>query len=418
MMGISQHQKRGSTGRRARRGALAAASLLVAMPGLARADCIDDAASFQHVNVGLMRAIAQVESGTRTNVISPNSNGTYDIGLMQINSSWLPRLAREGITQQSLLDPCTNAYVAAWILSQNIQQFGPTWNAIGAYNASSPDKRLAYAQKVYDTAQSIISTQDVSMPIIPPSFTPPQTYNPFASLGVSQVKMAPANGASGSTPRRPAPAPAPDAAPGTYNFGWTVTGADDAKPVQVFDDGARIYVQFSDMKRVPAIFGDTPRGRVILRWDPQPPYAVIATLEPKLVFQIGQAEAIAQRAPAAITPKSAGSTSTQAGAAPTRAPAVPGSNAVPATAAVASAAAARKAATASTDALWYLSTPSSRDNKDKALASQTLPVADTGTRNDPPPAAQAPVATATDKPTTQTPSPRNTGTDALFYLTK
>ncbi|NIF69368.1 lytic transglycosylase, partial [Burkholderia sp. Ap-962] len=96
----------------------------------------------------------------------------------------------------------------------------------------------------------------------------------------------------------------------------------------------------------------------------------------------------------------------------------PGGNAVPATAAAASVAAARKAATASTDALWYLSTPSSRDNKDKALASQTLPVADTGTRNDPPPAPQAPAATAADKPAAKTPSPRNTGTDALFYLTK
>ncbi|MEX3628572.1 MAG: lytic transglycosylase, partial [Burkholderia sp.] len=161
------------------------------------------------------------------------------------------------------------------------------------------------------------------------------------------------------------------------------SGADDAKPVQVFDDGARIYVQFSDMKRVPAIFGDTPRGRVILRWDPQPPYAVIATLEPKLVFQIGQAEAVAQRAPAAITPKSAASA--QAGA-PTPASAATPRNAVPLTAAAASAASARKTTAASTDALWYLSTPSSRDNKDKALASQPVPAADTSARNTPRPA--------------------------------
>ncbi len=281
-------------------GALAAIAL--GRPGVARADCIDEAAAFQHVHVGLMRAIAQVESGTRTNVINPNSNGTFDIGLMQINSSWLPRLAREGITEQSLFDPCTNAYVGAWILSENIRQFGPTWNAIGAYNASAPDKRLAYARKVVDAARSIVSTADSPMPILPPSFTPPQTYNPFASLEVNQVKLAApraANAPGGLPAAVPAGAPPSPmisaAAPGQYNFGWDISGAPDVKPVQVFDDGTKIYAQFSDMKRVPAIFADTPHGRAVLRWESQPPYAVIASLEPSLVFQLGGAEAARRR---------------------------------------------------------------------------------------------------------------------------
>ncbi|WP_414450197.1 transglycosylase SLT domain-containing protein [Burkholderia sp. 22PA0099] len=364
-MGIQQHQKRVPVGGLAFRGS-AFAALLIAMHGVARADCIDDAAAFEHVSVGLMRAIAQVESGTRTNVINTNSNGTTDIGLMQINSSWLPRLAREGITEQSLLDPCTNAYVGAWILSQNIRQYGPTWNAVGAYNASSPDKRLAYAQKVYDTAQSISSTQDASMPILPPSFTPPQTYNPFASLNVQQVKVAPQGAAAAAaaahrpgSPGGPATAVIAASAPGAYNFGWAVTGADDAKPVQVFDDGAKIYVQFADMKRIPAIFADTPRGRVVLRWEAQPPYAVIASLESKLVFQIGPAEAIAQRSAAgdATKPGKPGTPPLQAGA-----PAAPTATTAAAATAVAGKspaavdpAAARKA---STSALWYLSVPS------------------------------------------------------------
>lgn len=85
----------------------------------------------------------------RDHIIATNANGSRDIGRMQINSSWLPTLARFGIHERDLLDGCVNTYVGAWILSQNIARLGLDWNAIGAYNATSPDKRLAYEAKIY-----------------------------------------------------------------------------------------------------------------------------------------------------------------------------------------------------------------------------------------------------------------------------
>nr|WP_322050017.1 transglycosylase SLT domain-containing protein [Paraburkholderia bannensis] len=395
---------------------VALAALLIATPGLALADCIDDAAAFQHVNVSLMRAIAQVESGTQTNVVNRNSNGTVDIGLMQINSSWLPRLAQVGITQQSLYDPCTNAYVAAWILAENIRQFGPTWNAIGAYNASSPDKRLAYAQKVYATAQSITSSPDSPMPILPPSYTPPAGgYNPFSNLEVTQVRMN-APRTTQSAQSQPAALPASQgAAPGAYSFGWTVSGADDVKPVQVFDDGAKVYVQFSDMKRPPAIFADTPRGRVLLRWEAQPPYAVISSLERTLIFQIGTTEARAQKTansdagrPAAVLPTA--NTATATGQEKT--------------------ASTRGASAPSTDALWYLSVP--RQGAQVQAQVQAQAQAQVQTQAPLPPAADKAAQSAAPGavwPVAQTPSAKppapakpaatNTpGTGALWYVTK
>lgn len=372
------------------------AAMLCAVPTMAHADCIDDAASFHHVNVSLMRAIAQVESGTQTHAVNANSNGTVDIGLMQINSSWLPRLAREGISEQSLFDPCTNAYVGAWILSENIRQYGPTWSAIGAYNASSPDKRLAYARKVYATAQSITSSPDSPMPILPPSYVPPETYNPFATLQVNQVKM---NASRGMQPVAAAAPPVIASAPaGAFNFGWSVTGADAAKPVQVFDDGAKVYVQFSDMKRVPAIFAETPRGRVVLRWEAQPPYAVIASPERKLVFQIGSAEAIAQKMGAA------------AGAATAQAPATAASGA--GVAAAPKTAAARDTSGMSTDALWYVTASSSG----KAPAPQAnVSPAQTLPESVPQAAAQTAGASPAPAPRPQTSAP---DTSALWYVTK
>jgi soluble lytic murein transglycosylase-like protein len=117
------------------------------------ADCLDDAARFHRVNVALVRAIAQQESGMRSNAINTNNDGSEDIGLMQINSSWLPKLRRYGITRESLFNGCVNAYVGTWILASNVKQFGATWKAVGAYNAVSANKQLVYANNIYRRIQ-------------------------------------------------------------------------------------------------------------------------------------------------------------------------------------------------------------------------------------------------------------------------
>ncbi|RQZ17099.1 lytic transglycosylase [Burkholderia sp. Bp9031] len=391
-------------------------ALSCALHGLARADCLDDAATFQHVSVSLLRGIAQVESGMNPNAVNTNTNGTVDIGLMQINSTWLPTLAREGITRESLFDACTNAYVGAWILSQNIRQLGANWNAIGAYNAASPDKRLAYARKVYDAIRTMPDSPDTPMPILPPSFTPPQqvqTYNPFASLSVSAPPVARARTLA---PAAPPPQGGPAGPAGTYNFGWTVTGADQAKPTQVFDDGARIYVQFSDMKHVPAIFTETSSGRVLMSWELQFPYAVLTRPAQTLIFQLGPFEARAQRGTAGTA--GAGAT-TQAGAGTQRAGATTTTAATPPASKHTANAAAKR--TASSDALWYIDTASTSG---PAATSSTANSSTTSTASDTPatwPTAvtsntTAPVATPR-APAATTPAAR-ISTDALWYISK
>ncbi|MCI0150915.1 lytic transglycosylase domain-containing protein [Paraburkholderia sediminicola] len=117
------------------------------------ADCLDDAAAYRHISTQLVRAIAQHESGMRANAVNVNGDGSEDIGLMQINSSWLPKLARYGIRREHLFDACVNAYVGTWILASNIKEFGPTWKAVGAYNARSTSKQLVYANAIYRRLQ-------------------------------------------------------------------------------------------------------------------------------------------------------------------------------------------------------------------------------------------------------------------------
>lgn len=113
--------------------------------------CWSEAEAAYGVPAKLLYAIAKVETKFNPKAISkPNKNGSYDIGLMQINSGWLPTLKKFNISERGLLDPCTNIMVGAWILSNNIKKLGYNWNAVGAYNANTSWKRDIYAKKVHN----------------------------------------------------------------------------------------------------------------------------------------------------------------------------------------------------------------------------------------------------------------------------
>lgn len=127
--------------------------------------CWDEAARYHGLDPWLLYAVAYVESTHNPGLISkPNRNGTYDIGLMQVNSVHLPRLSRYGITQATLMDACASTYVGAWIMADNIRRYGWSWQAIAAYNVGSlntPARATIgrrYAGKVY-AAYSKLSRQ-------------------------------------------------------------------------------------------------------------------------------------------------------------------------------------------------------------------------------------------------------------------
>src|SRR5450755_4568808 len=117
--------------------------------GLPAQACWQEAGSRYQVDPALLYAIARTESGLNPAAFHRNRDGSTDIGLMQINSAWLPDLAKHGISAQDLWQPCTNVHVGAWVLAQKIRKLGMTWDAVGAYNATTPFKRISYAWKVY-----------------------------------------------------------------------------------------------------------------------------------------------------------------------------------------------------------------------------------------------------------------------------
>ena len=141
--------------------------LVLGFSNEARAYCWAEAASRYDIEPELLQAIAAVESGYRAEAMNyANSNGTRDIGLMQINSIHLPRLLKLGITEQRLLDePCLSVEVGASILADFVKQFGYNWTAVGAYNAGPgagaerDELRLRYARKIWARYEELMASR-------------------------------------------------------------------------------------------------------------------------------------------------------------------------------------------------------------------------------------------------------------------
>jgi soluble lytic murein transglycosylase-like protein len=136
-----------------------AAAMTMVLSGSASA-CWEEAARVYGVDPWLLYGIAQVESSLDPHALNLRHlqrTGSYDIGLMQINSRNLPALAKQGVAPEHLWDACTSVYVGARILREKLDRHGDTWEAVGAYNAACTrlkgaacrQARMNYAWKVY-----------------------------------------------------------------------------------------------------------------------------------------------------------------------------------------------------------------------------------------------------------------------------
>lgn len=113
-------------------------------------ECINHAAITYNVPATLIISVLAIEGG-EVGMASPNKNGTYDYGPMQINTIWLERIRPYGYTREKIqFDPCANVMVGAWILSMNIADSSDLWHGVGGYHSYTPHLNHAYGYKVSD----------------------------------------------------------------------------------------------------------------------------------------------------------------------------------------------------------------------------------------------------------------------------
>jgi soluble lytic murein transglycosylase-like protein len=129
--------------------------------------CVEEASKTYGINPVIIYAIIKTESGFNPRAVNKNRNGTYDIGLMQVNTSWLPTLSKYGYNINHLFDPCVNVHVGTWVLANCIKTYGYNWKAIDCYNkGSKATGRGAYVWSVYKHMLNIVYGSQIKPNIV------------------------------------------------------------------------------------------------------------------------------------------------------------------------------------------------------------------------------------------------------------
>jgi soluble lytic murein transglycosylase-like protein len=139
---------------------------IMLLTGSAHSFCFEEAGTRYNINADLLRAIAFVESSFRPHVINRNKNGSYDFGIMQINSGNAGVIGEE--LWNELGDPCINVLVGSWFLTDCIRRYGYTWNAVGCYNTPEPKKQKKYISKVKQALREIEKIKTIEATYISP----------------------------------------------------------------------------------------------------------------------------------------------------------------------------------------------------------------------------------------------------------
>lgn len=135
---------------------------ILLLPRICFGFCFQDAGQQYSISPVLLETLARVESNLNPKAVHRNGDGSFDVGLMQINSSWMSRLNRRA--EDLLADPCANVMAGAWVLRHCLDTYGYTWQAVGCYNARSSNKRIDYAWKVFRELKDV-KALSISTPV-------------------------------------------------------------------------------------------------------------------------------------------------------------------------------------------------------------------------------------------------------------
>ncbi len=113
--------------------------------------CVMRIAQHHEVPTNILLAIASVEGG-KNGIAMRNTNGTYDLGHMQINTSTYDKeIKKYGISREELQwNGCKNVDIAAYLIKKRISERSKQdfWTKVANYHSRTPFFNAIYKDKV------------------------------------------------------------------------------------------------------------------------------------------------------------------------------------------------------------------------------------------------------------------------------
>jgi hypothetical protein len=120
--------------------------------------CMVATAAFYHLPPRVLPSIQVVEGG-EPGTLSRNADGSADLGVMQVNTQWIPRFAAiTGLSETEVRarltnDPCFNIAAAGAIMRVYLDEAGgDLLSAVGLYHSHTPALASGYRAKVLGAA--------------------------------------------------------------------------------------------------------------------------------------------------------------------------------------------------------------------------------------------------------------------------
>ncbi len=118
--------------------------------------CVIQSSVDYSIPARLILAVQKTEGG-KIGVKNRNKNGTFDYGVMQINTVWINKLKRQFKIDEEMVmnDYCFSIRVAAYILRYEINlENGNIWSGVGHYHSRTKKLKDAYISRVYKNSLS------------------------------------------------------------------------------------------------------------------------------------------------------------------------------------------------------------------------------------------------------------------------
>jgi hypothetical protein len=123
--------------------------------------CMVTVAAYYHLPPRVLPSIQAVEGGA-TGVVHGNTDGSQDLGIMQVNTRWLTSLAHVTQTKPDvarfrlIYDGCFNIAAAGAIMRYYLDEaHGDLMLAVGYYHSHTPVFNVEYQNKVLMSASRL-----------------------------------------------------------------------------------------------------------------------------------------------------------------------------------------------------------------------------------------------------------------------